>query len=124
MVSVYYDESGEYGPRGKLLNMSIGGCVASDEEWQAFNKAWQSTLEAEGLTQFHMTDFERWTHPFDFKLPDGSRDIERHNRLLNDLLDLMLKHVGYFAGFAAGSPISQERDRAHYLAIESCRPCA
>jgi hypothetical protein len=77
-------------------------------------------LAAEGLTHFHMTDFEAWKPPFDFTLPNGGRDKERHNRLLNSLLGVMLDHIEHFAGFAAGSPISKERRRAHTLAMEDC----
>jgi hypothetical protein len=104
MVWAYYDESGEYTKhedRGTLLNMSVGGCVAPLEKWESFNAAWKAALDAEGLEYFHMVDFERWCGPFDFKLPDGRRDQERHNRILNALLDIMLGHVEWFGGFAA-----------------------
>lgn len=103
MIWSYYDESGEYDNSGRLLNMSIGGCVSSLVSWQAFNGAWNKALGAEGLTHFHMTDFEAWVPPFDFKLANGSRDKERHNRLLNVLLGLMLDHVEGFYAFTAGT---------------------
>ena len=120
MVWVYYDESGEYGPDGALVNMSVAGCVAPLAVWQAFCPAWQAALAAEGLTAFHMTDFEAWKPPFDFRLPDGARDKAKHNRLLNSLLDVMLNHVRRFVAFAAGCPISAEGKRAHSLAVEDC----
>lgn len=118
MITAHYDESGEYAD-GKLTNMSIGACVSSCERWQGFDAAWNTALAAEGLTCFHMTDFEAWKPPFDFKLPNGNRDKERHNRLLNSLLDLMTDHVEWFMGYTAGSQI-QDQGRAHFLAMESC----
>lgn len=120
MVWVYYDESGEYDPDGKLVNMSMGGCIATLDHWQQFDTRWNTALAAEGLAEFHMTDFEAWRGPFDFKLPDGSRDKEKHNRVLNSLLDLMVGHVEHFAGFAAGNLISSDTSRAHELALEDC----
>lgn len=120
MIWAYYDESGEYDQSGNLLNMSIGGCVASLENWRGFGAEWQAILEREGLSHFHMTDFEKWSPPFDFKLPDGSRDKERHNRLLNDLLKVMLDRVDYFAGFAESKPIPADAKRAHGSSMEGC----
>ena len=118
MVTAYYDESGEY-TDGKLTNMSIGACVARSDRWIGFDTAWNAALAAEGLTCFHMTDFEAWKPPFDFVLPSGERDKEKHNRLLNALLDLMVDHVEWFMGFSAGSRI-QDQKRAHFLTMESC----
>lgn len=120
-VYVYYDESGEYEQgTGSLLNMSMGACVAPLNRWTDFGNAWNSALASEGLTSFHMTDFEAWKAPFDFKTTDGGRDKEKHNRLLNALLDLMVGHVEHFAGFASGNLISPDRTRAHELALEDC----
>jgi hypothetical protein len=120
-VKVYYDESGEYEQgTGNLLNMSMGGCVAPLDRWKPFGEAWNAALAGEGLTSFHMTDFEAWKAPFDFKMPDGSRDKEKHNRLLNSLLDLMVEHVEHFAGFGNGNLVSSDRSSAHDLALEDC----
>jgi hypothetical protein len=98
----YYDESGEY-DGGNLLNMTIGGCFSSLGRWQVFDTEWKKVLDDEGLSFFHMTEFEAYRPPFDFVLPDGNRDKERHNRLLNSLLDIMLRHVEGFYGFGAVS---------------------
>jgi hypothetical protein len=124
MVWVYYDESGEYDQRGVLLNMSMGGCVSRIERWEAFRDAWMEVLNKYGLTQFHMTDFEAWVPPFDFKLPNGTRDKEGHNALLNKLLSIMLNHIEGFCAFTAGNQISMEPQRAHQLALEDCTASA
>jgi len=100
MIWGYYDESGEYAD-GKLVNMTIGSCMAPFENWIAFEREWREALAKEGISAFHMTDFEAWVPPFDFKFTDGGRDKEKHNRILNALLDIMLRHVDGFHGFGA-----------------------
>jgi hypothetical protein len=118
MVWAYYDESGEY-ESGKLINMSIGGCVSRLEKWQEFGLRWHATLDAEGLTAFHMTDFEAWAPPFNFKRGNGDRNKERHNRLLNQLLGLMLDHVEGFYGYGAVSKY-QGHKVTHRNGMEDC----
>ena len=81
MIWGYYDESGEYAD-GKLVNMTIGSCMAPFENWIAFEREWREALAKEGISAFHMTDFEAWVPPFDFKFTDGGRDKEKHNRIL------------------------------------------
>jgi hypothetical protein len=51
MVWIYYDESGEYGQDGALLNMSMGGCIAREERWASFspNSPLTKSLRAESL---------------------------------------------------------------------------
>jgi hypothetical protein len=120
MIFAYYDESGEYGSDGTLLNMSIGACVSTREKWERLGVAWRAALEREGLAAFHMPDFEAWVPPFDFRDAEGSRDSERHKRLLNSLLDLMLENIENFAGFAVSGSISIDAARAHRSALEEC----
>lgn len=118
VVWIYYDESGEYAD-GNLLRMVIGGCAASYESWQAFDPKWRAALADEGLTVFHMSDFERWKRPFDFTLPDGTRDHVRHNRLLNRLLDLMIEHIDGLHGYMSHD-VPDNRKKAHQAAMEQC----
>jgi hypothetical protein len=118
----YYDESGEYDRSGNLLNMTIGGCYAALDRWQAFDAAWAAALADHGLDYFHMTDFEAWKPPFDFKLGDGTtRDQAKHNRLLNALLDIMLAYVDGFYGFGAVAMFDPEKpELTHELLMEDC----
>ncbi len=117
----YYDESGEYDGKGNLLNMTIGGCFSSLERWQSFDAQWQQALADHGLTYFHMTDFEAWKPPFDFKLEGGQRDQAKHNRLLNALLDILLEHVDGFYGFGAVSMFDPEKpELSHEILMEDC----
>ena len=116
VVQAYYDESGEYDRTGRLLAMSMGGCISSLSKWDGFEQAWNAVLRSEGLEWFHMADFEAWQAPFDFRLADGTRDNERHRRLLNNLLDLLLNHTECFYGFTARF-IPDDPREAHSAAI-------
>lgn len=120
MIWGYYDESGEYNAAGSLLNMTVGGCVSTLDKFRLLDAQWRKALADEGLPPcFHMADFEAWVPPFDFALPDGSRDHAKHKRLLNGLLDTMLAHVECFYGFAALTrPV--DRSRAHKEYLEDC----
>lgn len=120
MVWGYYDESGEYDAAGNLVNMTVGGCFSSLDKWREFEPQWKEALAREGLTAFHMTDFEAWRPPFDLKLADGSRDDEKHKRLLVSLLEIMLRYTEGLYGFGALVPPINDRGRAHNLLLEDC----
>lgn len=95
---VYFDESGEY-EQHRLVNMTVAGCIATFEAWQAFDPLWKKALDDEGVDCFHMVDFEAYAKPFDWYLPDGSKDVARHNRFLDRLLTVMLDHSTEFFCF-------------------------
>lgn len=115
---LYYDESGEY-KDGKLTGLTMGGVVSTAEKWCELERRWRAVLDEYGIPEFHMADFERWLKPFDFTLPDGSRDKVKHNNLLNALLDLMIEYVEGMHGYACTS-ILRDGDNAHREYIEDC----
>ena len=117
----YYDESGEYDFKGTLVNITIGGLFAPLDRWQAFDGAWQKALADEGLTYFHMSDFEAWKRPFDFKLSNGERDKAKHNRLLTALLDILLDQVDGLYAFGAVSMYDPDKPPlTHAALMEDC----
>lgn len=118
VVWVYYDESGEYDQKGRLIKMTVGGCIAPCDRWRAFETQWRSTLAVEGLESFHMVDFEAWRPPFDFKMKNGDRDKEKHNRLLNGLLDTIIEHVEGIYGFS-GETVLRSEENAHRRLLEN-----
>ena len=117
MVWIYYDESGEYDADGHLTRMTVGGCIAPLEKWRIFELEWREALARDDLEFFHMADFEAWRPPFDFKLENGDRDKEKHNRVLNNLLNVVLNHIDGLYGFA-GSSILREGDNLHKKLLE------
>jgi hypothetical protein len=117
----YYDESGEYDGNGNLVNMTLGGCFAPLDSWRLFDADWRQALADHRLTYFHMTDFEAWKPPFDFTLDGGVRDQAKHNRLLNALLDIMLRHIEGFYGFGAVSMFDPDKPELnHEILMEDC----
>jgi hypothetical protein len=110
MLWLYLDESGEHNADGTLRRLTFGGGVAPFEAWAALALDWAAILESFNISMFHMTDFERWKPPFDFLLPNGERDHEKHNRLLSMLLDTMLKYVPAFWG-VVDQPFNEDGGR-------------
>lgn len=95
MLYAYFDESGEHDPAtGRLVDMTLGGCVSSEMSWSALTLEWNEALHAEGVSHFHMADFEARQPPF-----DGWCERKRR-RLLSRLLDVATTHVERFVGFA------------------------
>jgi hypothetical protein len=54
MMWAYFDESGEHGPDGKLLRLTLGGFMAPIENVRRLCERWEEALHAEGLGEFHM----------------------------------------------------------------------
>lgn len=96
MLWAYFDESGEHDRvTGHLQRLTLGGCVAPFEKWQAFSLEWASTLEAAGVRMFHMVDFRNRAHPFT-DWPEDRRDA-----LLEKLLDIMARHIPTYMAITA-----------------------
>jgi hypothetical protein len=75
---------------------------------------------SDGVDCFHMVDFEAWTKAVDFKLVDGGRDYERHNRLLNGLQDVIGWPYGGEIGWSDGiatSPTACRYELLNLLAL-------
>jgi hypothetical protein len=90
MLTGYFDESGELDPvTGHLKNLTIGGSFAPFEVWQDVSAAWKFALANEGVKMLHMADFEHYRGEFEWHLPNGERDKQRHERFLNALLDII-----------------------------------
>lgn len=95
MLWAYFDESGEY-QDGTLKRLTLGGCIASFENWQAFDQRWRAALDDEGVNVFHMADFEAREGEF----PRSDWEESRRRKLLGNLLGIINQHVSIFVGFA------------------------
>jgi hypothetical protein len=92
VLCAYFDESGEHDKAtGREVQMSLGGCLASEESWERFSKEWAAALPT-GMDMFHMTDFENRRD-----LCAGWDRQPRH-KFLNTLLDIMGRHAIQFFG--------------------------
>jgi len=54
MFTAYFDASGSP-DEGKAI--VVAGYVSTGEQWLEFDREWQSLLEQETVSQFHMRDF-------------------------------------------------------------------
>jgi hypothetical protein len=84
MLWGYFDEAGEHDKKtGRLSRLAIGGFLAPAEEWEKAIPKWQKVLDGEGVQVFHMTHFEAYKSEF------KDWELDKHERLLNALLDII-----------------------------------
>jgi Protein of unknown function (DUF3800) len=59
MLRGFFDESGHHahGENQKLLQFTIGGCIAPTEAWTSFKKEWASLLDRHAISWFHRKDY-------------------------------------------------------------------
>lgn len=100
-LGAYFDESGH--PRDpNILSFTIGGCVASCDEWQAFDGAWIKILSDYHMPWFHMVDFEAAKRPprRTEKQPNPYRGwtTKRRHAFLNCLLDILDERQMFYIG--------------------------
>lgn len=58
MLWAYFDESGEHDKAsGALRELTIGGLIAPQEAWQAFDVEWSAALARRDLREFHRRQF-------------------------------------------------------------------
>jgi hypothetical protein len=118
MLWAYFDESGEHEPEtGRLKQLTIGGWIASGEEWTRFSKEWRSVLERAGISAFHMRDFAHSKGDF--------RDWteEKRRAVLNQLLETIARNVMVGLGFTSrvvDAEPSMQFPNAYESALVSC----
>ena len=96
MMRGFFDESGEHASKaegGHLLRLSVGGCLAPDDKWEALSADWGHALRKMGIPMFHMAAFESRSHPF------RNWDNSQRKSQLNLLLDLIGECKPYCFGF-------------------------
>jgi hypothetical protein len=97
MLWAYFDESGEHDLKSsRLTRLILGGCLAPSESWDVLNDRWQTALNLVGVNTFHMVDFEHDRGEFKNWKEDRPEDRER---LINELLSLIVAHVPSLVGF-------------------------
>ena len=79
----YFDESGWHPNGGKLAKLTVGGCIASFEDWETLSAYWADAIAEMGIDCFHMTDFEARRPPY-----NKWTEAERKSRL-NSLLNII-----------------------------------
>jgi hypothetical protein len=78
-----FDESGWHPTKGPLAKLTVAGCIASFDDWEALSLDWSDAIAKMGISCFHMTDFEARRYPY-----DGWTNAQRKDRL-NSLLNII-----------------------------------
>jgi hypothetical protein len=96
MLWAFFDESGWHPTGGELVKLTVGGCIASFENWQALSLDWSDAIKRMDIDMFHMTDFEKTKppiHPFDTWTAQQRKDR------LNTLLGIIGTAKPFCCGF-------------------------
>lgn len=98
MLWAYFDESYEHDPTtGHAVRMTMGGCIASADNWKRLTAEWDREIAKAGIDMFHMADFEADAPPFKGW---SKNKLEQRASLFDALLCLMDKYVeGYLGTF-------------------------
>jgi hypothetical protein len=60
MLQGFFDESGQHAiVDGRLIQLTLGGCIAPVEAWASFEKDWAMLLQSIARDWFHTKDFAR-----------------------------------------------------------------
>jgi thioredoxin len=82
-LAAYLDESGDK----DTPILSVGGYVATGEEWRRFSRDWVSFLQANGIHLFHMVDLEGGNPPF------SGWERKRRDDLFKELTEILNSRV-------------------------------
>jgi hypothetical protein len=112
----FFDESGCHGA-AKIL--TVGGWVATLDEWEKFAKQWKVTLKREGVNAFHFTDFDNNRGEFEGWSAGRKEEFIRRIFKVLDSRDLHgfsgTIHVPEFKEVVRGSNTRLEEKPSPYL---------
>lgn len=80
-LKLYFDESYSHPPDPRAY--SVGGYLSTSTQWKRFRKEWRRILESEGISDFHMVDFQACKPPY------GSWSKEKRVKFLCSLHDII-----------------------------------
>jgi len=87
MFTACFDASGTQHDQQFLV---VAGFVSSADVWMNFDRAWKDRLSLDGLSHFHMVDFEHSQGEF----KKGWRNNEpRRKKLKEDLMEIIRRHA-------------------------------
>jgi hypothetical protein len=99
MLHGYFDESGEHGPDGKLVQLTLGGFIARWPEVEALCREWRAALDDCNWREFHMREFASDEDKFDAWEPARKAQLDR-------FVDILCRNVSHFCAFSF--PVTKE----------------
>lgn len=82
LYAAYFDASGK---RKGYAVLTIAGALSPVKKWIRFEKQWKAVLHAEGVKEFHATDF----HASQGEYVGWKGDRERRSRFLTQLVEII-----------------------------------
>ena len=92
MLWGYFDESGEHGPDGKLLRLTLGGFFAPWQAVEQLCQVWRKALDDEGLSEFHMKEIASDERAYDQWPPARQLRLDR-------FIDIVCEYAVNFCAF-------------------------
>jgi hypothetical protein len=93
MLHGYFDESGEHGPDGKLVQLTLGGFIARWPEIEALCREWRAALDECNWREFHMREFASDEDKFDTWGPARKAQLDR-------FVEVLCRNVSHFCAFS------------------------
>lgn len=107
----YYDSAGD---RSAPSALTVGGFLAPARNWAKLSRDWQTALELEGVTVFHMTDCLAGRGEF----TGWDRQPTRQVRLLRTLTKIIRRYVHF--GVASSVVLDDWRSLNEQRAMKEC----
>jgi hypothetical protein len=112
MVWAYLDETSvhekvEGADKLQPVLMLVGGCLASQRKWEKFLPKWRKALRDEKVSAFHAKHFYAFRKEFEWHLPDGQRDWQRHGKFRDRLADIITEFTDEAIAFTSQIEITK-----------------
>jgi Protein of unknown function (DUF3800) len=123
MLYGFFDESGIHAG-AKIL--TVGGWIASEEEWEAFARQWRTTLKRAGVSAFHFVDFNHSTKEFEGWTPRWKEEVLRQLFSVIERRDLMgvsgaivMDDFNSVVGSSSGT-VLHEKHGPYWVSLQYC----
>jgi hypothetical protein len=114
MYTAYFDESGTHDSSEALV---VSGCIASDQQWQEFDREWKEALADAGVKHLHMRDFAPSLREF----KDWKGDEQRRGEFIKRLVNIIRQHIRHTFSSAVILKDYQKLNEKYQLR-ERCSP--
>lgn len=105
MLKVYFYETGDY-TDPKITVVGMGGCIASEEQWEHFEREWANNLDRFQVEDLHMRELRPLSDKSQYKKKGW--DNKKRDTFLEICLSIMDKYVTEY--IRAVLPVSEWHD--------------
>ena len=111
MLQGFFDESGHHarGRDQRLLQLTIGGCIAPVDTWESFAKEWKALLDRHAISWFHRNDY-------------ANEAI--HGRIVDEAFKIVMDHQLSCYGSTIFIPEEHRPDKPKHVLQKMYEDCA